>query len=51
MAGKIQGKPSGGKLKLKNNLRHVMGEELITHLGTKYYDQSGEGTRGSGWWR
>ena len=25
-------------MKLKNNLRHVMGEELITHLGTEYYD-------------
>ena len=25
--------------KLKNNLRHLMGEELITHLGTEYYDQ------------
>ena len=24
--------------KLKNNLRHLMGEELITHLGTEYYD-------------
>jgi myo-inositol-1-phosphate synthase len=24
--------------KLKNNLRHMMGEELITHLGTEYYD-------------
>lgn len=23
--------------KLKNNLRHLMGEELITHLGTEYY--------------
>ncbi len=26
--------------KLKNNLRHIMGEELITHLGTEYYDQA-----------
>jgi myo-inositol-1-phosphate synthase len=26
--------------KLKNNLRHMMGEELITHLGTEYYDES-----------
>ena len=25
-------------MKLKNNLRHLMGEELITHLGTEYYD-------------
>ncbi|MFV1960710.1 MAG: inositol-3-phosphate synthase [Acidimicrobiia bacterium] len=25
--------------KLKNNLRHMMGEDLITHLGTEYYDQ------------
>jgi myo-inositol-1-phosphate synthase len=25
-------------MKLKNNLRHHMGEELITHLGTEYYD-------------
>jgi len=25
-------------MKMKNNLRHVMGEELITHLGTEYYD-------------
>jgi myo-inositol-1-phosphate synthase len=24
--------------KLKNNLRHVMGEELITHLGQEYYE-------------
>jgi myo-inositol-1-phosphate synthase len=24
--------------KLKNNLRQMMGEELITHLGTEYYD-------------
>ena len=24
--------------KLKNNLRHLMGEDLITHLGTEYYD-------------
>lgn len=26
--------------KLKNNLRHIMGEELITHLGTEYYDEA-----------
>ena len=25
--------------KLKNNLRHLMGEELITHLGTEYYQE------------
>jgi myo-inositol-1-phosphate synthase len=25
--------------KLKNTLRHWMGEELITHLGTEYYDE------------
>ena len=25
--------------KLKNNLRHMMGEELITHLGTEYYEE------------
>jgi myo-inositol-1-phosphate synthase len=24
-------------MKLKNNLRHMMGEELITHLGQEYY--------------
>jgi myo-inositol-1-phosphate synthase len=26
--------------KLKNNLRHMMGEEMITHLGTEYYDEA-----------
>jgi myo-inositol-1-phosphate synthase len=26
--------------KLKNNLRHLMGEELITHLGVEYYSDS-----------
>ena len=26
--------------KLKNNLRDMMGEELITHLGTEYYEES-----------
>jgi len=26
--------------KLKNNLRHMMGEEMITHLGTEYYDET-----------
>ena len=26
--------------KLKNNLRHIMGEDLITHLGTEYYDEA-----------
>jgi myo-inositol-1-phosphate synthase len=25
-------------MKLKNTLRHLMGEELITHLGLEYYD-------------
>jgi myo-inositol-1-phosphate synthase len=25
-------------MKLKNTLRHVMGQELITHLGLEYYD-------------
>ncbi len=25
--------------KLKNNLRHMMGEEMITHLGGEYYDE------------
>ncbi len=25
--------------KLNNNLRHMMGEELITHLGTEYYEE------------
>ena len=25
-------------MKLKNNLRHLKGEDLITHLGTEYYD-------------
>jgi myo-inositol-1-phosphate synthase len=25
--------------KMKNNLRAMMGEELITHLGTEYYDE------------
>ncbi len=25
--------------KLKNTLRHMMGEDLITHLGLEYYDQ------------
>ncbi|MFZ4735074.1 MAG: inositol-3-phosphate synthase, partial [Bradymonadia bacterium] len=25
--------------KLKNNLRHMMGEALITHLGTEYYEE------------
>ncbi len=27
--------------KLKNNLRYLMGEELITHLGVEYYPNSG----------
>jgi len=25
-------------MKLKNTLRHIMGETLITHLGLEYYD-------------
>lgn len=25
--------------KLKNNLRHLQGEDMITHLGTEYYDE------------
>jgi myo-inositol-1-phosphate synthase len=25
-------------MKLKNRLRHLRGEELITHLGLEYYD-------------
>jgi len=25
--------------KLKNTLRHWMGEDLITHLGTEYYEE------------
>ena len=25
-------------MKLKNRLRHLVGEELITHLGLEYYD-------------
>jgi myo-inositol-1-phosphate synthase len=25
-------------MKLKNTLRHLQGEELITHLGLEYYD-------------
>jgi len=25
-------------MKLKNTLRHIMGEDLITHLGLEYYD-------------
>ena len=25
-------------MKLKNTLRHLMGEEMITHLGLEYYD-------------
>jgi len=24
-------------MKLKNTLRHIMGESLITHLGLEYY--------------
>jgi myo-inositol-1-phosphate synthase len=26
------------QMKLKNTLRHLMGEELITHLGLEYYE-------------
>ena len=26
-------------VKLKNTLRHMKGEELITHLGREYYDE------------
>jgi len=29
-------------MKLKNTLRYLMGEELITHLGIEYYDYWGE---------
>ncbi|MCD6495636.1 MAG: inositol-3-phosphate synthase [Candidatus Aenigmarchaeota archaeon] len=29
--------------KLKNTLRHLMGEELITHLGLEYYEQTTKG--------
>ena len=29
---------AGSLLELKNTLRYVMGEELITHLGREYYD-------------
>jgi len=25
-------------MKLKNTLRHIMGVDLITHLGLEYYD-------------
>jgi len=25
-------------MKLKNTLRHIMGQDLITHLGLDYYD-------------
>jgi len=25
-------------MKLKNTLRHLKGEEMITHLGLEYYD-------------
>ncbi|MCX6772523.1 MAG: inositol-3-phosphate synthase [Candidatus Micrarchaeota archaeon] len=30
-------------MKLKNTLRYIMGEELITHLGIEYYDYWGTG--------
>jgi len=26
-------------MKLKNTLRHIMGEDLITHLGLEYYGE------------
>ena len=26
--------------KLKNNLRHMIGEDLITHLGVEYYEDN-----------
>jgi myo-inositol-1-phosphate synthase len=26
-------------MKLKNTLRHIMGEDLITHLGLDYYGE------------
>lgn len=29
--------------KLKNTLRHLMGEDLITHLGLEYYEEDGPG--------
>ena len=25
-------------MKLKNTLRHIKGDDLITHLGAEYYD-------------
>jgi myo-inositol-1-phosphate synthase len=30
-------------MKLKNTLRYLMGEELLTHLGIEYYDYWGKG--------
>jgi myo-inositol-1-phosphate synthase len=27
------------RMKLKNTLRHWLGEDLITHLGTEYYEE------------
>ena len=30
-------------MKLKNTLRYLMGEEMITHLGVEYYDYWGTG--------
>ncbi len=32
-------------MKLKNTLRYLMGEDLITHLGIEYYDYWGEGKK------
>ena len=32
-------------MKLKNTLRHLRGEDLITHLGLEYYDWPSLGAR------
>jgi myo-inositol-1-phosphate synthase len=29
-------------MKLKNTLRHIMGEDQITHLGLDYYEETVE---------
>jgi myo-inositol-1-phosphate synthase len=29
-------------MKLKNTLRHIMGEDQITHLGLEYYEETVE---------
>jgi myo-inositol-1-phosphate synthase len=34
-------------MKLKNTLRHLMGEEQITHLGLEYYEEAGTGEPGT----